>query len=102
MPPRDPFQPPPRRLAGNAETDTRPSVEPPTSGEETERQPIRHGNASVPRVAVVTDTTAYLPSGLVEEAGIELVSLYVNWVDGSERESEMANFDAFYERLRSS
>jgi DegV family protein with EDD domain len=50
-------------------------------------------------VAVVTDTTAYLPSRLVEEAGIQLVSLYVNWADGSERESEMPNF---YERLRSS
>jgi DegV family protein with EDD domain len=30
------------------------------------------------------------------------VSLYVNWADGSERESEMPNFDAFYQRLRSS
>jgi DegV family protein with EDD domain len=63
---------------------------------------MRHGNGSVPRVAVVTDTTAYLPSRLVEENGIQLVSLYVNWADGSERESEMANFDAFYERLRAS
>jgi DegV family protein with EDD domain len=63
---------------------------------------MRHGNGSVPRVAVVTDTTAYLPSRLVEENGIQLVSLYVNWADGSERESEMANFDAFYERLRTS
>jgi DegV family protein with EDD domain len=51
-------------------------------------------------VAVVTDTTGYLPSQLVEENGIQLVSLYVNWEDGSERESEMPNFDAFYERLR--
>jgi len=77
-------------------------VEPHTSREEGQQPPLRRGNGSVPRVAVVTDTTAYLPSRLVEENGIELVSLYVNWADGSERESEMANFDAFYDRLRSS
>jgi DegV family protein with EDD domain len=51
-------------------------------------------------VAVVTDTTAYLPSELVRERGIELVSLYVNWDDRSEREADMPNFDAFYARLR--
>ena len=53
-------------------------------------------------VAVVCDTTAYLPRDLVAAEGLNLVSLYVNWADGSERESEMASFDAFYERLRSS
>jgi DegV family protein with EDD domain len=52
------------------------------------------------RVAVVSDTTAYLPSELTQELGIGLVSLYVNWSDGSERESDMPSFDAFYERLR--
>ena len=51
-------------------------------------------------VAVVSDTTGYLPRELVEEADVRLVSLYVNWEDGSERESEMAGFDAFYTRLR--
>jgi DegV family protein with EDD domain len=51
-------------------------------------------------VTVVCDTTAYLPPEIVERNGIRLVSLYVNWEDGSERESEMPNFDAFYERLR--
>lgn len=53
-----------------------------------------------PHVAVVTDTTAYLPSELARERGIDLVSLYVNWDDRSERESDMPNFDAFYSRLR--
>jgi DegV family protein with EDD domain len=53
------------------------------------------------RAAVVSDTTSYLPSGLVEENGIQLVSLYVNWADGSEREADMPSFDAFYDRLRS-
>jgi DegV family protein with EDD domain len=66
------------------------------------KHPPTLGNGSIPRVAVVTDTTAYLPRELVEENGIHLVSLYVNWADGSERESEMASFDAFYERLRTS
>jgi DegV family protein with EDD domain len=51
-------------------------------------------------VAVVTDTTAYLPKDLVAEEGIHLVSLYVNWEDGSEREADMEDFDAFYKRLR--
>jgi DegV family protein with EDD domain len=55
-----------------------------------------------PPVAVVSDTTAYLPASLAAEHDIQLVSLYVNWPDGSERESEMPDFDAFYERLRSS
>jgi DegV family protein with EDD domain len=51
-------------------------------------------------VTVVSDTTAYFPTEVVERNGIRLVSLYVNWEDESERESEMASFDAFYERLR--
>jgi fatty acid kinase fatty acid binding subunit len=51
-------------------------------------------------VAVVSDTTSYLPPQLVEEAEVRLVSLYVNWEDGSQREADMPNFDAFYTRLR--
>ena len=53
------------------------------------------------RVAIVADTTAYLPQDLVERLGIHLVSLYVNWEDSSQREADMPNFDAFYDRLRS-
>ncbi len=52
-------------------------------------------------VAVVTDTTHYLPVGVCEENGINRVSLYVRWEEGLERESEMPDFDGFYERLRS-
>ena len=51
-------------------------------------------------VAIVSDTTSYLPAELVERHGIQLVSLYVNWEDSSEREADMPNFDAFYDRLR--
>jgi DegV family protein with EDD domain len=54
----------------------------------------------VPPVAVVSDSTAYLPAGLVEENQIRLVSLYVNWEDRSERELDMPTFDDFYSRLR--
>jgi DegV family protein with EDD domain len=53
------------------------------------------------RVAVVTDTTAYLPAELVRERGLQLVSLYVNWGERSERESQISDYDDFYSRLRS-
>jgi DegV family protein with EDD domain len=51
-------------------------------------------------VAVVSDTTGYVPRALLDEAEVQLVSLYVNWEDGSQRESDMASFDDFYTRLR--
>jgi len=52
--------------------------------------------------AVVCDTTAYLPSELTAERGIEVISLYVS-IDGEQqRESEIRDFGAFYERLRAS
>ena len=55
-------------------------------------------------VAVVTDTTAYLPEELITEHGIHRVSLYVT-LDGEQRpESEFraGAYDDFYERLRRS
>ena len=52
-------------------------------------------------VALVTDSTAYLPRDLVAENGIQLVSLYVNWEEESEREVDMPDFNGFYDRLRS-
>ena len=51
-------------------------------------------------VTVVTDTTQYLPRELLEEQGVQVVSLYVNEADGTRREGDMPDFDAFYERLR--
>jgi DegV family protein with EDD domain len=53
-------------------------------------------------VAIVTDTTHYMPRETVEEAGLHEVSLYVNDAGDVQRESEMGGFDAFYERLRTS
>jgi fatty acid kinase fatty acid binding subunit len=54
----------------------------------------------MPGVAIVADTTHYLPRELVEAEDVHLVSLYVNWPDHQERESEMPDFDGFYDRLR--
>ena len=51
-------------------------------------------------VAVVTDTTSYLPRELADREGIRQVSLYVGWKDNSQREIELDSFDSFYERLR--
>jgi DegV family protein with EDD domain len=59
------------------------------------------GCAAVP-VAVVTDTTSYLPRDLAEANRIHLVSLYV--VFGGERtvrEADITDYDAFFEELRS-
>jgi DegV family protein with EDD domain len=58
--------------------------------------------SSPAETAVVCDTTCYLPTDLLAERGIKEISLYVA-VDGQqERESEIADFDEFYERLRGS
>jgi fatty acid kinase fatty acid binding subunit len=52
--------------------------------------------------AVVCDSTAYLPRELIDSLGIEEISLYVS-VDGhEEREAEIEDYGAFYDRLRAS
>ena len=57
----------------------------------------------MPAVAVVSDTTHYLPRELVEAAGVTLVSLYVNFdATRTEREGAMTDFDGFYDEMRSS
>ena len=55
----------------------------------------------MPGVAVVTDTTHYLPAEVVERHEIHLVSLYVNWADRTDRESDLPDYDAFYDHMRS-
>jgi len=58
--------------------------------------------SSSAETAVVCDTTCYLPTDLLAKRDIKEISLYVS-VDGEqERESEISDFDAFYERLRAS
>jgi DegV family protein with EDD domain len=55
----------------------------------------------MPRVAVVSDTTAYLPRDVVEAKQIRLVSLYVNFgTDRTEREADIADYTRFYDELR--
>lgn len=52
--------------------------------------------------AVVCDSTAYLPPALIAEREIEVISLYVS-VDGEQRrETEIADYAAFFEQLRCS
>jgi DegV family protein with EDD domain len=55
----------------------------------------------MPSVTVVSDTTGYLPVEVAEANGVQLVSLYVNFGgERTEREADLADYDAFYEELR--
>jgi DegV family protein with EDD domain len=54
----------------------------------------------VPGVAVVTDSTAYLPRDLVAERGIGEVSLYVRDGAGQRRELDIDDYARFYDDLR--
>jgi DegV family protein with EDD domain len=51
-------------------------------------------------VAIVTDSTHYTTHELIDAAGVREVSLYVSDGEHSRRESEISDYDAFYERLR--
>jgi DegV family protein with EDD domain len=53
-------------------------------------------------VAVVTDSTHYMPREVVERHGLHTVSLYVRWGDppADDREADLPGFDAFYDYLR--
>jgi DegV family protein with EDD domain len=57
---------------------------------------------SPPRLAIVTDSTPYLPRALIERSQIHEVSLYVGWDGELARESAYTDLDAFYVRLRDS
>ena len=48
------------------------------------------------RIAVVTDTTQYLPAEVIERHGIHLVSLYVNWDGRTDREIDLPDYDGYY------
>ncbi|MEA2306650.1 MAG: fatty acid kinase fatty acid binding subunit [Solirubrobacteraceae bacterium] len=53
-------------------------------------------------VSIVTDSTHYLPRELVADRGVQEVSLYVSSQGGTVRESDIDDYGAFYEELRSS
>jgi DegV family protein with EDD domain len=55
----------------------------------------------MPPVAIVTDTTHYLPRALVASQDIHQVSLYFGWGEERQREVELESFDDFYARLGS-
>jgi DegV family protein with EDD domain len=54
----------------------------------------------MPGVALVTDTTHYLPAEIVQRHELHLVSLYVNWNDRTDRESDLPDYDGFYDHMR--
>ena len=58
--------------------------------------------APSPQTAVVCDSTAYLPSELVAQRGIETISLYVSIEGDQRRETEIGDYGEFFERLRAS
>jgi DegV family protein with EDD domain len=59
-------------------------------------------NASSRRVAVVSDSTTYLPRSLIDSLGIQQVSLYVGWGGDLRPEHDYRDLDEFYARLRDS
>src|SRR5215216_3354998 len=56
------------------------------------------------QVAVVIDSTHYMPREVVERHRLHTVSLYVRWGDppADEREADLPDFDGFYRHLRTS
>lgn len=54
----------------------------------------------MPQVAVVADTTHYLPPDLVAAGELHEVSLYVNWQGRQDREADLHDYDGYYEHLR--
>lgn len=51
-------------------------------------------------VAVVTDTTHYLPAAVADRHGLRSVALYVNWNGTTRREADLGDLDGFYADLR--
>jgi fatty acid kinase fatty acid binding subunit len=54
----------------------------------------------MPSTAVVADSTSYLPPELLAQHDVKEVSLYVGLEGEQERESDITDLHAFYERLR--
>lgn len=52
-------------------------------------------------LAIVTDSTHYLPRDLVAQVGLREVSLYVKLGESLRRESDMTDLPAFWEQMRS-
>lgn len=52
--------------------------------------------------AIVCDTTSYLPEALLDDHGVQRVSLYVALGGDQRKEREIGDYGAFFERLRAS
>lgn len=52
--------------------------------------------------SIVCDSTTYLPAEMLDERGVRRVSLYVALDGDSRRESEISDYEGFFERLRES
>lgn len=53
-------------------------------------------------MAIVTDSTTYLPQELIDRWGLLRVSLYVGWEGDLRPEHEYTDLNAFYARLQDS
>lgn len=53
-------------------------------------------------VAVVTDSTTYVPAAMLDALGVRRVDLYVGWDGDMQPESSWSDLDAFYGRLSAS
>jgi len=51
------------------------------------------------KVAIITDSSAYLPDTIVEELGIHVVPLTLHWGDDTYRDGEDIHAEEFYARL---
>ena len=53
-------------------------------------------------VAIITDSTHYMPRAVTERHGLHTVSLYVRWGEPprDDREADLPDFDEFYRQLR--
>ena len=54
------------------------------------------------KVAIVTDSSAYLPDDIIKELGIHLVPLTLHWGEDSYRDGEDIRAEEFYARLAES
>jgi DegV family protein with EDD domain len=59
-------------------------------------------SANARPVAIVTDSTTYLPQSLIDSLGISQVSLYVGWGGDLRPERDYRDLDAFYAKLAAS
>ena len=51
------------------------------------------------KVAIITDSSAYLPDEIIEELGIHVVPLTLHWGEDTYRDGEDIRAEEFYARL---